>query len=301
MSLKSAVIIITTVFSLLTAGCVSKGSFEMMENEAGRLSGELEDLQNRYDQLINERDELQREKEALEFEKNAVIADNKQLNLILEAKSDSLSEVIADLRRRMADQNAACESEINNLEEQLAELDRQNTGLREEIEELRREKEEKVREVSSTYEELLEMMESEIEQGQVRISELKGKLTVNMVDAILFESGEAKVKDEGMAVLQKVVDILKNVTDKNIRIEGHTDNVRIIGALAQKYPTNWELSARRAVNVTRFLQKKGINPENLAAVAYGEHHPIADNDTAKGRALNRRIEIILVAKERQDG
>ncbi|MDF1578750.1 MAG: OmpA family protein [Desulfobulbales bacterium] len=298
MSLRSAVIIIATAFALLTVGCVSKSSFEMMENEAGRLSGELDDLQSRYDRLKDARDELQKEKEALELEKSAVIADNKQLNLILEARSDSLSEVIANLRRQLADRTAECESAIDGLKKRLDEMNEQNIELRREITELEREKEEKVREVSSTYEELLKMMENEIEQGQIRVSELKGKLTVNMVDAILFESGEAKVKDAGMTVLQKVVDILKNVTDKNIRIEGHTDNVKIIGALARKFPTNWELSATRAVNVTRFLQEKGINPENLAAVAYGEYQPIADNDTPEGRVLNRRIEIILVAKER---
>ena len=140
-------------------------------------------------------------------------------------------------------------------------------------------------------------MKTEIDKGQVTISELEGKLTVNMVDAVLFDSGKAEVKDAGLQVLQKVVDILMTVSDKAIRVEGHTDNVKIGGVLAQKYPTNWELSAARAVNVTRFLQNQGLNPADLGAVAYGEHKPVADNETAEGKAKNRRIEIILVAKE----
>jgi chemotaxis protein MotB len=131
----------------------------------------------------------------------------------------------------------------------------------------------------------------------VTISELKGKLTVNMVDAILFDSGEAEVKPAGLALLQKVIDILKTVKDKAIRIEGHTDNVQISGTLTRKYPTNWELSAARAVNVTRYLQQQGIDPGVLSAVAYGEIHPVAGNDTEEGKARNRRIEIILVPKE----
>jgi chemotaxis protein MotB len=286
MSGKTGIIFVTAIFLLLAGGCVSKSSFEMMESEAGRLTGELTDLQNRYETLSDEKDELRVEKETLELEKSALLADNKQLNLILEAKSDSLSEVIAGQRQELADQEA-----------DLRELNLQNNELRTEVEELLREKEQEVQEMSSTYEELLNKMESEIEKGQVTISELKGKLTVNMVDAILFDSGKAEVKEAGMAVLQKVIDILKDVTDKAIRIEGHTDNVPISEALAQKYPTNWELSARRAVNVTRFLQEQGLDPENLGAVAYGKYQPIADNDTVEGRALNRRIEIILVAKE----
>ncbi|HQU13344.1 MAG TPA: OmpA family protein, partial [Thermodesulfobacteriota bacterium] len=158
-------------------------------------------------------------------------------------------------------------------------------------------KEEQVQKVSSTYENLLEKMKSEISQGQVAISELKGKLTVKMVDSILFDSGKAEVKKGGLEILGKVISILKDVTDKSIRIEGHTDNVQIVGALTKRYPTNWELSAARAINVTRYLQDQGIDPGNLSAIAYGEWKPVAENDTAEGRAKNRRIEIILVPKE----
>jgi len=298
MSGKAGIIILAVIVSLLSVSCVSKSTFEMMESEADRLAGELKNLQDRYEVLKDEKNELINEKDTLEVEKTALQADNKQLNLILEARSDSLSEVIANLRRQLASQKTDYDQQIKELEEQLQQLDTENNELRDQIKELLHEKEQEVQKVSSTYEELLNKMESEIEQGQVKISELKGKLTVNMVDAILFDSGEAEVKTEGMAVLQKVVDILKTVTDKAIRIEGHTDNVKIIGALTKKYPTNWELSARRAVNVTKFLQEQGLDPENLAAVAYGEYQPIADNSTEEGRALNRRIEIILVAKDR---
>jgi len=79
----------------------------------------------------------------------------------------------------------------------------------------------------------MQEMKGEIAQGQVAITELKGKLTVDVLDKILFASGEAEVKPEGLAVLQRVIDILKNVKDKAIRIEGHTDNVKIGGALAR--------------------------------------------------------------------
>jgi len=87
------------------------------------------------------------------------------------------------------------------------------------------------------------------------------------------------------------------VKDKSIRIEGHTDDVQIAGLLAKRYPTNWELSAARAINVARHLQDQGIDPGQLSAVAYGEWKPVATNDTAEGKAKNRRIEIILVPKE----
>ena len=295
---KAIIITVATIISLSTFGCVSKNAFEMMEGEATRLEVELKDLQDRYNKLKDKNAEINSQKEALEQEKIALLADNKQLNLILEAKSDSLSEVISNLRREMADQKADYELQIKADEERIDDLGKKNNVLHNEVKQLRQEKEQEAKEMSSTYEELLSKMKSEIDKGQITISELKGKLTVNMVDAILFDSGKAEVKDEGMLVLQKVVDILKSVTDKAIRIEGHTDNVQIGGVLAQKYPTNWELSSRRAVNVTRFLQAQGLNPEDLAAVAYGEYTPVADNETDAGRAQNRRIEIVLIAKDR---
>ena len=87
------------------------------------------------------------------------------------------------------------------------------------------------------------------------------------------------------------------VTDKMIRIEGHTDNIPIGGNLAKRYPTNWELSAARALNVTHYLEKEGIDPAILSAATFGECQPVADNNTPEGRAKNRPIAIILLPKE----
>src|SRR5205823_14995744 len=81
-------------------------------------------------------------------------------------------------------------------------------------------------------------------------------------------------------------------------IEGHSDNQPIVGALTQRYPTNWELSAARAINIARYLQKQGVDPANLSSAAFGEFKPVADNVTPEGRAKNRRIEIVLLPKER---
>jgi chemotaxis protein MotB len=186
---------------------------------------------------------------------------------------------------------------IGELSQKLGQLQGENARLKDEVTQLQKLKEIEVQKTSKTYENLLDSMKSEISKGEVTISELKGKLTVNLVESVLFDSGKAEVKPNGLVVLQKVIDILKNIKDKAIRIEGHTDNVPIVGALSRKYPTNWELSAARAINVARYLQQQGIDPALLAAVGYGEYKPVATNDTDEARAKNRRIEIVLVSKE----
>jgi chemotaxis protein MotB len=299
---KSAMLALIAAALLLgAAGCTRmESTYVGKVQEADNLRQELALLQQRHDALVEENKALKDKVEELSGELAAVTrdrnrlagdldfmtgqrdkmsADIRSLEGALQAKSDSLSQTIVELRRK------------------IAELEIENRRLQMSVADLQKAQEEKVRKVSATYESLLDKMKSEIDRGQVTISELKGKLTVNMVDAILFDSGRAEVKPEGLAVLRKVVSILKDVDDKAIRIEGHTDNARITGLLAKTFPTNWELSAARALNVTRYLQDQGIDPAVLSAVAYGEYKPVADNDTPEGMAKNRRIEIILIPRE----
>ena len=262
------------------------GKYELKEKEAGDLSKDVQDLQRKYAGLERENADLKSQVKQLTGdlarlggERDRLAASNKGLEGSLKSTADAKNQKIAELSQG------------------IGALEKENARLRDEVARLGRAKEEEVRKTSRTYEEMLEKMKGEISRGQVTISELKGKLTVNMLNAILFDSGKAEVKPEGLVVLQKVIDILKEVKDKAIRIEGHTDNVQITGELTRKYPTNWELSAARAINVTRYLQQQGIDPALLSAVAYGEFKPVAPNDSEEGKARNRRIEIMLVPRE----
>lgn len=256
---------VLAVIPLVFGGCVSKSEYmktvdaaNALEVDNGRLKTELGAAGKRNEQLTADRAELER---------------------LLAARSGELGRSIAELRQRIS----ALESE--------------NIRLAQELTDAQKAREEKVKELSSTYEQLVDKMKGEIAKGQVTISELKGRLTVNMVDAILFDSGRAEIKPDGLVVLGKVIEILKSVDDKAIRIEGHTDAIPISGSLTQRYPTNWELSAARAINVARYLQKQAINPAHLSAAGFGEFKPVADNATLEGRAKNRRIEIVLVPKD----
>lgn len=282
------------VLMLPVSGClVAESSYLKKVEEADVLTKNIDELRQKYTRLSSDNSALRAEYEKLKTEASGLLSDKqrlsadiKQLEEVLKAKSDTFSTTITDFRQK----NSEFEASNSRLKEEIKKL-------KEEIALLQKVKEEKVKEVSSTYEQLLSNMKNEIAQGQVTISELRGKLTVNMEAAILFDSGKADVKQEGLTILNKMVETLKGVTDKAIRIEGHTDNVQITGGLTRIFPTNWELSAARAINVTRYLQQQGIDPLNLSAAAFAEHKPVADNGTKEGRAKNRRIEITLVAKD----
>ena len=161
-----------------------------------------------------------------------------------------------------------------------------------------RQKEEELSRLRSTYDQLMNDMQSEIAQGQIQITRLADRLNVTMVDRILFPSGEADITPAGLRILQRVGNVLKTTEGKIIRVEGHTDNVRISDRLRGTFPTNWELSTARASNVVRFLQDSvGIDASRLQAVGLSEYHPVATNTTVNGRSQNRRIEIALLPLE----
>jgi flagellar motor protein MotB len=135
-------------------------------------------------------------------------------------------------------------------------------------------------------------MRAALESKDIAISELQGKLTLSILDRILFDSGQAEIKPEGQEVLRKVAAVLDQYPNRQIQVNGHTDNVPIH---TSQFPTNWELSAARALAAVRFLvEQAGVDPKRLAAVANGEFQPVADNSTPEGRAKNRRIAIIVL-------
>jgi chemotaxis protein MotB len=144
-------------------------------------------------------------------------------------------------------------------------------------------------------------LRQEIENQQVQVQRYRDRLRVEMVDELLFESGEADLRPAGKAVIEKVGQALAKTEGRRIEVQGHTDNVPIQGALAKRFPTNWELSAARAVNVARALQESGVDPRKLAATAFSEYEPRGPNDTDEGRRKNRRIEITLGSKAPPEG
>lgn len=200
-------------------------------------------------------------------------------------------------RQQIASLQTALTAASNNLalaETKRTELQRTNDALRALVVELEREKEMTV----NMGRGLEEQMRAELESKDVTISKLQGKLTVTILDRILFDSGEAVVRTDGEAVLQKIAALLKQHPELKIHVIGHTDNVPIRPGARSRFASNWELSTARALAAVRFLtERAGVPPQRLGAVGYGEFRPIADNATAEGRARNRRIAITILADE----
>lgn len=276
-----------------------------MQKRIGELETEAARAQE-LDQRLSARDsqlaEMQRRNGELEAE--ATRARD------LEAKLSERDTEIGQLKQAVADreelvaQVAALSGERDELNASLMSREERLQAEAQEkarLEEERAAKEAEIERLTRTHSDLAKSLEAEIAKGNIRIKQVRDRLTINMVDKILFDSGRAEVKPQGLDVLKQVSDVLKTVDDKQIRIEGHTDNVPIRGKLKERFPSNWELSTARATTVVRYLIDQGeLDPTYLTAVGHADTQPVASNDEEEGRTQNRRIEIVLYPKDLSD-
>jgi chemotaxis protein MotB len=200
-------------------------------------------------------------------------------------------------RREMAALHGQLEEATNNLASARAENQKsqeQIAALQTQVSDLEKEKEMAAHVAKGLEDE----MRSDLESKDVTISKLQGKLTVNILDRIMFDSGEAVLKPDGEGVMKKIGDILVKHPELKIHVIGHTDNIPIRPGARSKFASNWELSSARAMAAVHFLtEQAGVDPHRVGAVGYGEFRPIADNATAEGRAKNRRIAVTILPDE----
>jgi chemotaxis protein MotB len=125
-------------------------------------------------------------------------------------------------------------------------------------------------------------------EGEIKVVERDQGISLEIADAILFDSGKAELLSGAEAVLTRLVNTLQEIGDAQVAVEGHTDDRPIHGG---RYRSNWELAAARANAVTRYLLSQGFAPKRLRSVSYADTHPVASNGTEAGRAENRRVNL----------
>jgi chemotaxis protein MotB len=141
--------------------------------------------------------------------------------------------------------------------------------------------------------ELEEALASEILRGEVALHDAPDGLVISLREAGFFDSGSAGIRVESEQAFSRMATVLEQ-RQLNLRIEGHTDDVPIHNS---QYSSNWELSTARSTEMIRLLVTKyHFSPARLSAAGYAEYHPIASNDTVEGRALNRRVDVVILGR-----
>jgi chemotaxis protein MotB len=133
-----------------------------------------------------------------------------------------------------------------------------------------------------------------IDAGHLKVTTRHGRIVLQLHNDILFDTGESDLKPDGKAAVGEIAAALKGVGMKRFQVAGHTDSEPITTETKKKFPTNWELSTARAIEVVKLLVQDGVEPGVLSAAGYGPYDPVASNGSADGQSKNRRIEITLV-------
>ncbi|MBI5489594.1 MAG: OmpA family protein [Deltaproteobacteria bacterium] len=210
-----------------------------------------------------------------------------------EQNQQNLSASLDEMSVRLDDSTEAgraCQSVLEETRRVAAQSLTQNHELNERLERLRAAEAEAAR-IHAMYQDLLRSLQSLIDAGQLEVRLERGRLVLQLPQNVLFDSGRAELKADGRAALARIGQALAGFDDRRFQVEGHTDNVPI---RSSRYASNWELSTARALAVVKLLVDAGLAPRNLSAAGYGEFQPRESNETAEGRRLNRRIEIVLV-------
>jgi chemotaxis protein MotB len=188
---------------------------------------------------------------------------------------------------------AACQASIADLQQRLAqtksEFAEETTKSKTDIERLRRE-EAAIEARAALFRDLARRLAKMVDAGDLRIALRDGRMVLQLPNDILFDTGKTDVKPAGRATLEKLASVLKTVQGHHFQVAGHTDNVPIE---TLQFPSNWELSAARALVVVHFLVGHGMDPSVLSAAGFGEFDPVAANDKPADRARNRRTEITV--------
>ena len=263
---------------------------EALSADRNKLTNDLNSLQAAYDEVVKERDQLRSDYaatktnldnlkasyDALEKNSSAEIAKNSQKNRELLAQLEAKEQALAAENERLE----KLKKELESRSQRVAELESVIAA-----------KDANMRALKDAISKAL----TNFEGKGLTVEQRDGKVYVSMENKLLFESGSWYVGAQGKQAVKQLGSVLAENPEIAILIEGHTDNVPYKGNA--QLSGNWDLSTKRATAIVNILRENNaINPENLTAAGRGEFVPVASNDSAEGRAKNRRIEVILTPK-----
>jgi chemotaxis protein MotB len=268
-------ILVGTICLVFFSGCVTQKTFDALQKQFDEATAELtsanEKIVSLEDALAAEeaklkkiKNQLKKTKAKLAKVKDSLAAQNKENG----ALQDELASVVKD--RSKLKESAA------KLKRALAELSAREAAAAARIAEFRA---------------LLAKFKTLIDAGKLKVRIVDGRMVLVLPTDILFDSGSAKLSEEGTQAIGEVAQILATMPDRKFQIEGHTDNVPIN---SKRYPSNWDLASARALGVVQAMIEAGMSGTELSAASLGEFRPVTTNDTPEGRSANRRIDIVLV-------
>ncbi len=280
-------------FGLLMTSCVSKKQYELLQKELATANDDLGKCGESLNAYMNRLSVCQQESEGLRG--NLKSAQNSLL--LREEQIQDLKDQIADIRiqrdaqlNQVEDLTRLSQSANQNIGETLSQLEKKDKYIQ--LLQAAKTRADSINLALAVN--LKSVLEDGIEDDDVEIKVDKTVVYVNLSDKMLYQSGSANITSRASEVLGKIAQIVKSRPEVEVMVEGYTDNVPIKNSCMAD---NWDLSVKRATAVVRSLQwGHDVDPNRLIAAGRGQYNQLASNDTAEGRATNRRTRIIILPK-----
>ncbi len=281
-------LILTAFVVMMAVSCVTTGTYEndmaKKQAEINKVNQEKEALDKKYAELMKKSKELLAKNDKTESDLSKLrndFLDAMKFNDELKEKVKSLGSSVEDLNEKQNTLSAQRQGLESELEKQKSELD-----------ELRKMKE-IAEKRNAEYAAIMNKLKKMIDAGALTVKIRKGRMIVSLSSDILFASGSAKLTENGNQAIIDLSDTLKDLKDRSFLVIGHSDSTPI---KTKRFPSNWELSSQRAIEVVKLMVESGVAPEMLTASGCAEFDPIANNDNDEDKAKNRRVEIVFMPK-----
>ncbi len=206
------------------------------------------------------------------------------------AELDEKIKVSEDLLAKKNAQIQELEAKLISTAKDKGQLKASLDEMTQAMNEMRERREEQQKRLAE-FKDLSNRFKSLTDSGALSVKVANGKMIVQLGSDVLFPSGSSRLSAQGKQTIEEISKTLAQIPEKSYQVEGHTDNVPISTA---QFPSNWELASSRAINVMKTMIDVGLSPTRVSAASYGETSPIQSNETAEGKAQNRRIEIAIV-------
>ncbi len=263
--------VLSAICSLgLAAGCVTSGTHQKV-----------------VDELAKTREQLKKTQTSLEAEQGK----SKDLDGKLTSAMDQNQQLVTKVSS-MGQNVEQLLGEKDELAQERERLTGERKELSKEVEELKRMRA-AAEARNSEYKKVLDKLRKMIDAGTLQVKVRGGRMVVQMASDVVFPPGGTRIKPEAREAITQLADTIKQFSDRKFQVIGHSDSTPI---KTERFPSNWELSSQRAIEVVRLMVEAGVPPGMLSAAGQAEFDPLAPNDSAENKAQNRRVEIVFLPK-----
>jgi len=262
--------VIAVSFLAAASGCVTSGTHEAVVAQLNKTKTDLDTTQKTLAA------EEQKAKE-LDSKLGVALDQNQQLVTKISAMGQNVEQLLG---------------EKDTLSQERARLDKEKGSLAKEVDELKRMRA-AAEARNAEYRSVLEKLRKMIDAGTLQVKFRGGRMIVQMSSDVVFPPGGTRIKPAAKDAITQLAETMKQFPDRKFQVVGHSDPTPI---RTERFPSNWELSTQRAIEVVRLMVEAGVPPEMLSAAGSAEFDPMVPNDSDENKAANRRVEVVFMPK-----